>query len=297
MSELPAVDFPAVLGLLPDTAVTKHLSHAVQAGKDFFVPSALRRAVDAEFEDQPRWHVGPVRVLVDEAMDRFEGRRSKADVWLAPRLHATLRMTRAEAADSRLWNYLAMLVAPDYVVWRHRGSKSGIAKTSRFSGRHDLQAFARLWWSAELFRDGSDYRPVEPFWAYQDAVNSIMRLEIIDHRPTAAAMVRIVERLANEGVPNASDHVNGLSKAVNAAGSTLVFDVIAPDSPVDHDARLDWIAESAHAAEVPWDRLPDGPDDGAVDKRAVDVLVPMFEKLLAEAPLRVRSKKDADDDD
>ncbi|MGZ3143289.1 DUF6339 family protein [Lentzea chajnantorensis] len=236
-----------------------------------------------------------MRVLVDEAMHRFEDQRPKADSWLAPRLHATLRLTRAEAADSRFWNYLAMLVAPDYVVWRHE-KKSGAASASRFSGSLDVQAFSRLWWAAEMFRAGPDYRLVEKMFGYQDVVNSILRLDIINHRPTAAAMLRVVERLIDEGAPKLSDQINALSAAVNAAGSTLIFDVIAPDTPVDHDAVHDWIAEAAHMAEVPWDRLPDGPDDGVVDKRAVDVLVPMFEKLLAEAPLRVRKKKEDDDE-
>jgi hypothetical protein len=297
MSAMPEVDHPDVLGFLPDAAVTKHLSHVIQAGQDFFVPSGLRKAVDGLLEDEPRWRAEPVRVLVNEAMHRFEDQRLKADAWLAPRLHATLRMTRAEAADSRLWNYLALLVAPDYVVWRHRSKKHGIAKATRFSGMHYVQAFSRLWWAAELFRDGADYRPVVTSFAYQDVVNSIMRLDIVDHRPTAAALIRIVERLVGEGVARPSDYINALSKAVNTAGSTLIFDVIAPDTPVDNDVLHHWIADSAHAPEVPWDRLPDGPDDGAVDSGAVDVLVPMFEKLLAEAPRRVRTMKQVEEDD
>ncbi|MET9230565.1 DUF6339 family protein [Lentzea sp. NPDC003310] len=291
MSRAPVVDYPAVLGFLPDAAVTKHLSHSMQAGQEF--PSAgLRRSVVDLLENEPRWRAEPVRALVDEAMRRFEDQRSKADGWLAPRLHATLRMTRAEASNNRFWNYLAMLVAPDYVVWRHKSEKRGVAEAARFSGIHYVQTFARLWWAAELFRDGSDYRPVETSFAYQDVVNSVMRLDVIDHRPTAAAIIRIVQRIRDERMANPSDLINALSKAVNAAGSTLVFDVIAADALVSHDALVDWIAESAYAPEVPWDRLPDGPDDGAVDKAAVELLVPMFEKLLSEAPRRVRARKE-----
>jgi hypothetical protein len=240
-------------------------------------------------EQDARWQVLPVRALVEEAMNRFEDRPTGADAWLSPRLHATLRMTRAEAADARLWNYLAMLAAPDYVVWRHSGD--GITRAERFSGSHFVQAFARLWWAAELFRNGADYRPVATVFAYQDFVNSVMRLDVIDHRPTATAILRIVDRLASERVKNGSDHVNALSKAVNAAASTLMFDVLAPDDPVDNDALRDWIADSTHAPAVPRDRLPYGPSDGTVNQHAVDTLVPLFEKLLAESPLRDRSKE------
>jgi hypothetical protein len=291
MGPTPTVDIPKVLGLLSDAAVTKYLSRGMQAGLENPPQAALRKAAVVLPENESRWSAEPVRVLVNEAMDRFEEQETRADAWLAPRLHATLRMTRAEAADGRFWNYLTMLVAPDYVVWRHKDKTTGIAPTTRFSGLHYVQAFARLWWAAELFRDGADYRPVEIAFAYQDVVNSVMRLDVIDHRPTAVAILRIVERLIDDGVSNGADQINALSKAVNTAGSTLIFDVLAPDEPTDHDALRDWIADSTHMPEVPWDRLPDGPDDGAVDGHTVDTLLPLFEKLLAEAPVRDRSKK------
>lgn len=44
-------------------------------------------------------------------MFAFDEERTRADAWLAPRLHATLRLTRQEAADRRLWNHLALAVA------------------------------------------------------------------------------------------------------------------------------------------------------------------------------------------
>ncbi|MFI8997909.1 DUF6339 family protein [Streptomyces sp. NPDC053542] len=227
-----------------------------------------------------------MRQLIDEAMRRFADQRTAADGWLAPRLHATLRLTRAEAADSRLWNHLALLVAPDYVVWRHKGTET--VSTARFSGAHYTQTFSRLWWAAELFRDGADYRPVETACRVQDVLNTTLRLDVIDHRPTALAIVQIVDRLIASATPRPGDHVNALSSAVNTAGSTLVYDVLAPDPGGDGEALLEWIAEAQDAPAVPWERVPDGPDDGRVSSRSVDVLVTLFEKLLAEAPRRQR---------
>lgn len=294
MNRVSPSDLPAVLGLLPDTAVTKYLSRGMQAGQENPPQVALRRASTALDENAARWRTGPVRELVDEAMRRFDGERTAADGWLAPRLHATLRMTRAEAADSRLWNFLAMIVAPDYVVWRHKGADTtdgpGTAATSRFSGPHYTQAFARLWWAAELFRDGSDYGPVETACRVQDVLNTTMRLDVVDHRPTAQAILRVLERLIDADTPRLGDHVNALSSAVNAAGSTLVYDVLAPDPGSDIDALQDWIADTEYSAPVPWERLPEGPDDGAVSQQAVNALLPLFEKLLAEAPIRKRKK-------
>ncbi|WP_158889259.1 DUF6339 family protein [Amycolatopsis anabasis] len=289
-----ALEIPPVLGLLPDTAVVKYLSHGIQSGKEKPPQVALRKASIPFPEDVARWRAAPIRELVDEAMRRFEDRRTSkaravADGWLAPRLHATLRLTRAEAADARLWNFMALVVAPDYVVWRHKGGE--IATSEHFSGAHYKQAFARLWWTAELFRNGKDYRTVELACRSQDTLNTTLRLDIIDHRPTAMALLRVVEQLLEARVHRPGDHINALSKAVNAAGSTLFYDVLAPDEPPDDDVLHNWIAESADMPPVSWERLPDGPDDGAANEVSVNSLVPFFKKLLDEAPIRHRPRK------
>ncbi|MEV6807039.1 DUF6339 family protein [Streptomyces sp. NPDC051132] len=283
-----AFDIPQVLGLLPDAAVAKYLSRGMQSGRENPPQVALRKATTSLSDTQARWRTEPIRELVEQAMTRFADSRSAADGWLAPRLHATLRMTRAEAGDRRLWNHLAMLVAPDYVVWRHKQSE--IAQSSRFCGPHYTQCFSRLWWAAELFRDGSDYRPVETACVVQDVLNTTLRLDVIDHRPTAQALLRVFERLLSNGTPRPGDHVNALSSAVNAAGSTLVYDVLAPDGPHHVDELQDWIAESEEAPPVQWDRLPEGPQDGRVPPDSVDALAPLFDKLLSEAPLRRRGR-------
>ena len=294
MERLRPSTLPASLGLLSDSAVTKHLSRGIQTGLEIPPQVALLRAAESLDETAVRWRTAPVRDLVDDAMRRFAGERTAADAWLAPRLHATLRMTRAEAADSRLWNFLALVVAPDYVVWRHRGSHAsdgpGAAATSRFVGLHYTQTFARLWWAAEVFRDGPDYRPVEIACRVQDVLNTTMRLDIIDHRPTAQAILKVVERLMDAGVSRLGDRVNALSSAVNAAGSTLIYDVLAPDDGGDIDALQDWIDAAEISADVPRERLPDGPDDGQVSKEALGALLPLFEELLADAPVRKRDR-------
>ncbi|MEU1007883.1 DUF6339 family protein [Streptomyces sp. NPDC005890] len=282
-------DIPQFLGLLPDAAVAKYLSRGMQSGRENPPQVALRKVSTSLSDTDARWRTAPIREVVEQAMTRFVDDRPASDGWLAPRLHATLRMTRAEAGDRRLWNHLAMLVAPDYVVWRWRGNAE-IAQSSRFCGPHYTQCFSRLWWVAELFRNGPDYRPVETACTVQDVLNTTLRLDVIDHRPTAQALLRVFERLFSSDTPLLGDRVNALSSAVNAAGSTLVYDVLAPDGPHLVDELQDWIAESEEAPPVQWDRLPEGPHDGRVPAESVDALVPLFDKLLSEAPLRRRGR-------
>ncbi|MGW3545668.1 DUF6339 family protein [Nocardia niigatensis] len=278
--------------------MARFLTAGVLSGRENPRREALIKATrPLQIEPLGRWRAQPVRDLLDEAMSRFDQGNAAVDGWLAPRLHATLRMTRAEAADGEIWNYLALVVAPDYVVWRHkpRGvDDKGEAPETRFNGLPYTQAFSRLWWAAELFRNGHDYRPVQAVFRYQEFPNTVLRFSVIDHRPTALTIVRMVEDMIANGTAAIGDVITPLATAVNAAGSTLVFDVIAPDSEVDHEALAEWIAESDTMPAVPWEALPSGPDDGMVDESAIEALLPLFTELLESAGRRDRSKRDAE---
>ncbi|WP_328944487.1 DUF6339 family protein [Streptomyces sp. NBC_00250] len=282
------------MAALSSSATSTFLTNGVRAGQERLPHVAVLRASTPILDGSARWNTAPIRELLDEAMYRFAGSRAAADAWLAPRLHATLRMTRSEAARPDPWNFLAMAVAPDYVLWRHLASGESTdettkkVSTARFSGPHYTQAFARLWWAAEMFRDGHDYRPVEIACGSQDMINTTLRLDIIDHKATALAMVRVLTVLADSGATRLGDRVNALCTAVNSAASTLMYDVIAPFDAPDHDALVQWIEEADSAPAVPWDRLPDGPDDGTTSRSSLDRLAMMFEKFSSEAPLRDR---------
>lgn len=289
---MTAADALTRLALLPDSAVMKHLTLGVRTGSEELPRSALAKAC-VMLDETSRWDGTQIRGLLDEAMRRFDGSVTDADAWLAPRLHAALRLTRREAADSRLWNFLCLLLAPDYVLWRHLGRptvKKPVPEVSsvRYQGAFHVQAFARLWWASELFRDGDDYEPVEIACGNQDMLNTVLRLEIIHHRPAAQAIVQMMRRR----IVHTGREVNALAKAVNAAGSTLLYEILAPDEIPDADAHHAWIDEG-DTILVPYDSLPEGPDDVGVPGPAVDALVPLFEKLYMEAPVRGRERTSA----
>ncbi|MEV0401943.1 DUF6339 family protein [Actinoallomurus sp. NPDC050550] len=276
---------PERLALLPDEVAAGYLTTAMLQEREPLPEAAIDRASEP-LRDERRWGAEPVRELFDEAMKRFEDSRTQADAWLAPVLHATLRLSRREAADSRLWNFLALRVAPDYVFWRHLSKPTEkqpipTVNRNRFSGPFHSQAFSRLWWAAELFRDGYDYQPAVVACRNQDMLNTALRLEIILHRPTAQAMLRML----TDGSVRTGRDVNALAQAVNAAATTLAFEVIAQDAPPDTYAYRDWM-EQIEGALIPLDSLADGPDDGRAPLGAVSTLVSLFERLFAEAPIR-----------
>lgn len=282
---------PERLALLSDVQAAEYISRGLLEGRDDVPSIALNKVTEPLPGDDARLELHRVRELIDHALDRFRDERpTAADAWLAPRLHETLRLTRREAADKRLWTYLALGVAPDYVMWRHLsepkadGSHGRVAR-DRFVGPHYKQTFARLWWAAELFRDGPDYQPAVVACGNQDMLNSALRLDVIDHRPTALALVRLMER----GTVRTGREVNALTSAVNAAAATLMYDVIAPDVGRDGDALRDWIAGAESALPSPRNHLPEGPEEERAPQEAVESLVGHFTELFAEAQVRGRT--------
>ncbi|MEU8978384.1 DUF6339 family protein [Streptomyces sp. NPDC048309] len=281
---------PQRLGLLSATAADPLLTEDLLKGTQGHGGVDLAKVVEPLPEDDPRWEVEPLRELVEDAMHEFRENRTQADAWLAPRLHATLRITRREAADRRLWNHLALAVAPDYVAWRHLSAPASERSESsinpaRFKGALDRQCFSRLWWAAEMFRNGKDYSPVGAACANQDLIHSALRRDLIDHRPTAQALVRILGR----GIASTGREVEGLMAAINAAAATLVYDVLAPDEPRDPEALRQWAADADSAPPVPRHSLPDGPDEEPVPEESVVALTDYFAELFETAPIRGRT--------
>ncbi|MFD3310955.1 DUF6339 family protein [Streptomyces sp. NPDC058694] len=294
MTEDSKFDIPETLGRLSDSVASKVLTPSVVNGSPLPQTTLISNST-APPDDSARWNAEEVRALAEEAMERFAKERPTAsDAWLAPRLHYTLRLTRAEATDSGLWNFIALRVAPDYVRWRWGQEKDGravVGQAARFSGRWDIQCFSRLWWAAELFRDGEDYRPVVAASSNQDVLNTALRLDMNHHRPSAQALVELLEK----GTVRTGRDVNGLVKAAGAAGSTLIYEVIAPDEPRDYDALQQWI--DAAESDPVWNpnSLPQGPVDGSVPFRSVQRLAEWFENLFETAPVRGKGTEEATD--
>lgn len=282
---------PERLALISDLQAAEYISSGLLEGREDVPSIALNKVAETLPGDDARLRLERVRDLIDDAMTTFRDERpTAADAWLAPRLHETLRLTRREAADKGLWTYMALGAAPDYVVWRHlaeptTGGSRGRVARERFVGPHYKQTFARLWWAAELFRDGSDYQPVVVACGNQDMLNSALRLDIVDHRPTALALVALMER----GVVRTGREVNSLASAVNAAAATLMYDVIAPDVERDGEPLRDWIAAAESALPSPRNSLPEGPDEERVPGETVRRLTAHFEELFAHAPVRGRA--------
>src|SRR4051794_29168333 len=87
-----------------------------------------------------------LRKVVEYSSAEFDAPKGSAwDSWLAPRVHAALRLSPREAADPAIWRWLALYAFPDYVRKRWPNPTA-----DRFVGPINKQAIARLWWGAEM---------------------------------------------------------------------------------------------------------------------------------------------------
>lgn len=121
---------------------------------------------------------------------------ARIDAALASEVHRTLSITRREAREPGIWRWLAVVHRPDFV--RHRWeNRSWATMRTRFwslGTRPESNAFARLWWIAELTREGDDYALTERVFARQPlATNLFVRRTLSSHRPAVAACIAALE--------------------------------------------------------------------------------------------------------
>jgi hypothetical protein len=180
--------------------------------------------------------------------------RAASDRWLAPRLHFALRLTRAEASDRGLWQWLA-LEKPAYVHWRWQDSE-GFVADNRWWGEIHKQALARLWWGAELFRDGASYTPVVQAFVKQDLPNSYLHRPLIRCRSLALAIVEELSPMT--GTMRSSDEINDLARVLNLATAGA-----PPEAETGYqmDGSAAFTAWAASTPDMPdsWADLPGGP--------------------------------------
>jgi hypothetical protein len=207
--------------------------------------------------------LAPLRGVIAEAMKRFEHEPQKSDPWLGPRVHATGRLTRREAADKRIWEYLTVIEFPEYVRWRWEKTDKvdKVIPQDRFLGEDSKNALARLWWATELTRNGSNYKRSEIALGISRFSASWLNLILVHHRAAALAVVDFLDTYQSVGATDTQGRV--MAKATNVALRTLCLDALAASPPTDAEAVREWIAEEIDETTM-MDELPRGPDEAVV---------------------------------
>jgi hypothetical protein len=96
-----------------------------------------------------------LKEVLQEAMSDFKEGENDIDAEVAPKIHQIFDLTRREAAQPAVWNYLSIKFCPEFV--RHRWTS---CSEDRFVADRTLMenAFSRLWWVAELTERKGSYK-------------------------------------------------------------------------------------------------------------------------------------------
>lgn len=273
--------------------------HILLPGARPLLTSAFRLGQSKpDFSDHIRgWNVGrelpleTVDSLIAEAVRKHPGDPAGSDRWLAPRLHAALRLRRSEAAERGFWAWLAVDRHDDYVRWRfpgnteHEDIERRGTPVKRFMGRDRDHALARLWWGAELFRDGSDYTPVVKAFQMQDIPNTWLSLNAVHNPAAAQAALRSLPTLSSDGI-------NDLSRALDHVLTTIQLDVVAPVGLPDVIAIDEWVESTSELEELIADTLPDGPDEASVEASEIEAVESLLQHVAAVVGLKLPVKSD-----
>jgi hypothetical protein len=224
----------------------------------------LTPAVQCEFIDQ----------VLEGTRHRWAGNSypAKSDGFLAPLIHASLRISPRTAAHRGFWLSLAHrpLVA-EYLFARWRPKEDVMPALNHLNGDNTHQGLARLWWMAELLRDGPDYSFVERGFEDQNVPNQAFRSLYFYSRPFARAFVELVlEYHDNKKAKHEKGkRVDQSAKAVNAALGTVLLETICVDGTGGSTDWKAWTSTSPTADEVKaWlaGKSPVGPQGGVVSQ-------------------------------
>jgi hypothetical protein len=145
-----------------------------------------------------------------------------ADVLLAPRLHRALPLSRREASSPAPWRFLSVVHRPDLVRhrWENRSWASMRARFWTAGTRPDSNVFSRLWWIAELSRDGDDYGLAEAVLSRPALATGLFIRALSSHRPAVAACCHVLADAS-------SSDVEATLKLLHKTLSTLVLEAMS----------------------------------------------------------------------
>ncbi len=208
---------------------------------------------------------------------RSDSEKNELDAWFAPRLHAALRIPRRLAASSEFWRWIGLDIGRAFVEARF--GQNGAVSQWRYTGRPLRNAMSRLWWAAELIRNGTDYREVPRVFGRTRTAQFALELAYSRYKPAAIAFVRVAEGV--DGGPVLSDEqMKRLSRVINALLSTRVLEACDCGTPAPGLDEV-WLSTPPDAKALVSEDLPVGPDDGRIPEDAIVTLAGWFRALAS----------------
>jgi hypothetical protein len=210
-----------------------------------------------------------------------EGEKATVDAWLAARLHYAIRFPRRLASSRGFWTWLSIEVGQPYLRWRYGPANNDNRQSitqNRFHGPLNRNALSRLWWGAEMIRNGPDYENVELLFRRAVNVKWALELEYSWYRPAAIAFMNVAEGI-DGGDPLSDNEQQSLSVRLNSYLSLTALEAMGLN-PAHEDYDASWRDGRPSLQETLGESLS-GPNDGRVDEKAVKDLARWYRSLLS----------------
>jgi hypothetical protein len=227
-------------------------------------------------------HTTSLAALLDAVLD-MGMKPQESDAWLAPRVHASLRLTYPEASDREMWDWLVSSAAGRrYSGWRWgAGSVADVAR-DRWHGGINKQALSRLWWGAELMRNGKDYGPVASYFGMQDFPHNLNHRPFMRSRPLALALIAATRKTTSGGKAPTSVEIRSVARTVNLMTAGISIAALSAGYRQDTSELATWLAALPAADPTV---TPVGPDDGSVPRAVAALLTKEAQRMVSIAGL------------
>jgi hypothetical protein len=172
---------------------------------------ALRRKFEAEMGDEG---VDFGDVTIDGS--KYSRGDAKIDAALASEVRKHLGFTREQASHDGVWRYLAVVEFPDFVRCRWPYSDDSSERTFNSAREKFLRpasdlygnALVRLWWMAELTRDGDNYSLTRVALEHQELANDVFDRGYARYPPAVRATVDELRDASSSVVSDTTTKLN-----------------------------------------------------------------------------------------
>lgn len=142
----------------------------------------------------------------------------------APRIHRALPIGRREAALPGIWRFLTTVHCPELVRHRWAAPSWNTAQSHYWAPgtRPDSNAVCRLWWIAELTRDGDSYDLTDQVFERQQLATQLFVRSFSQYQPAVRAFLCVMREAA-------AAEIERVARDLNGRLSTLVLEVMPED--------------------------------------------------------------------
>lgn len=161
----------------------------------------------------------------DEAITKFAGRelKSEDDAAMAIAVHTNLVLTLREASDRYIWWWLCVRRCPGMVNKRWANGATSTLSRERMLGPVNRNAFARLWWGAQLVSELDDpAKYTKLMFRNQDLFEAVIGRKL-------ARYPHALQVILDEWGTFTGAKIRTAIKALGFVLSTMVLECVDPD--------------------------------------------------------------------